>query len=345
MRSTLPSLSANLSWSLPRKACRAVVALSLIGLVAGLSAGQSVAHAEATLSVRQRLVEEALQVSQTPRVMEALSEAMIETVARTPQLARLKPEQRARLSAAVGRAYSPRRFVNRIRDLLLEHASEHELQEFVRYSQLPLAQRALEMEIVASSAHSDLITRHARASVNDPETMQRIAAVRRMDTASGGSDMLLAISVATALSSADMQRRLALEQQGASGDRHGDEGPAEERQHGQRQHGERSAEELASGAASEPGKSRLQASKAEVERLSRSLRPTVYRDAVNSALFAYRWLTLTELMEYTELQEKPAMRKVASLINDALGSVFLVAQTDANEQMLLEFLGKGETPT
>jgi NAD(P)-dependent dehydrogenase (short-subunit alcohol dehydrogenase family) len=333
-------LSLSLILSLSRKVGRTAVVLGLIWLSAGLSAGQNVARAESTLPVRERLVEEALQVSQTPRVMEALAEAMIETLARTPQLARLKPEQRARLSAAVGRAYSPRRFVNRIRDLLVENASEYELQEFIRYSKMPLAQRALEMEIVASSAHSDLITRHARASANDPETMQRIAAVRRMDAASGGSDMLLAISVATALSSADMQRRLALEPQGGSGERSSDDGSVEERDRS-----ERSAEERQSGASSEPAKSRLQASKAEVERLSRSLRPNVYRDAINSALFTYRWLTLSELTEYTELQEIPAMRKVASLINDALGSVFLVAQADANEQMLLELLGKGQTPT
>jgi hypothetical protein len=282
-----------------------------------------------TLSVREQLVEDALQVSQMPRVMETLTEAMLHTVSLTPQLARLKPEQRARLSAAVARAYSPRRFLNRIRTLLIEHASEHELVEFIRGSKEVLAQRALEMEIVASSAPSELITRHARASAADPETMARITAVRRLDAASGGSEMLLAISVATALSSADMQRRLALEQQSAAGDRSTEQHPSEERQ---------------SGASQESGSARLQASKAEIERLSRSLRPNVYRDAINSALFAYRWLSLGELQQYTELQEQAAMRKVASLINDALGSVFLVAQLDANEQMLLELLGKGETP-
>ncbi len=318
---------------------RALMAFAFLMMLPGVSIeklrAQSERGAEASreqgrassLSAHARLVEEALTVSQTPRVMQSLTDAMVETVSRLPQLARLKPEQRDRLSAAVGRAYSPKRFTDRIRTLLIEHASEHELQEFIRFSGEPLAQKALEMEIVASAASSELITRHARASATDPETMDRISAVRRLDAASGGSDMLLAISVATLLSSADMQRRLALEQSGQLGT-----SP------------DPSREDLRSGSGQDPGAGRIKASKEEIERLSRSLRPNVYRDAINSALFAYRWLTLPELLAYTELQERSAMRKVASLINDALGSVFMVAQTDANEQMLLELLGKGETP-
>ena len=50
-------------------------------------------------------------------------------------------------------------------------------------------------------------------------------------------------------------------------------------------------------------------------------------------------------MEYTELQEKPAMRKVASLINDALGSVFLVAQADANKRADVRALLKRDIAT
>ena len=319
---------------------RALMAVAFLLLIPGVSIERLAAQTEparesstgairesggaATLSVREKLVDEALAVSQTPRVMQALTDAMIEAVGQLPQLTKLKPEQRERLSAAVGRAYSPKRFLERIRTLLVENASEHELNDFIQHSLEPLAQKALEMEIVASAANSDLITRHARASATDPETMARISAVRRLDAASGGSDMLLAISVSTVLSSAELQRRLALEQQANARE----QAPADR----------------GSGSGPEPGAGRIKASKEEVERLSRSLRPNVYRDAINSALFTYRWLTLPELIAYTELQERPAMRKVASLINDALGSVFLVAQSDANEQMLLELLGKGETP-
>lgn len=278
------------------------------------------AHAQSDPDLtREALVAEALRVSQTPRVIETMSQALAENMTSSPQVARLKPEQRARLAAAMARVYTPKRFMARIRALMLEQTSDDELREFIAYSQTPLAQRGLEMEIAATSATVDLIERHARSIATDPETMTRINAVIRLDAASGGTEVLLAMSVASVMSSAEMQRRLSIERDGQSGI------PAES--------------ELP-----ETGAKRAQSAKMEVERLARSLRPKLHRDVLNSALFTYRWMSLADLLAYADLHEKPAMRTMAALINDALGSVFLIAQGEAIEEILLELKGKGVTP-
>lgn len=267
----------------------------------------------------EALVAEALRVSQTPRVIETMSQALAESMISSPHAARLKPEQRTRLAAAIARVYTPKRFLDRIRELMIEQASDDELREFIAYSQTALAQRGLEMEIAASTATVKLIEQHARSIATDPETMTRINAVTRLDAASGGTEVLLAMTVAAALSSADMQRRLSVERDGPPGSQADSELP-------------------------EHGAKRTQSAKDEVERLARSLRPKVHRDVLNSALFSYRWMPLADLLSYTDLHEKPAMRKMAALINDALGSVFLLAHGEAIEEIMLEMKGKGVTP-
>lgn len=295
--------------------------LLLTGAAAALLMGPGLGtgRAQAPESTHSKLVDEAMQVSQTQRVMEGVAQALVDSMIATPQLARLKPEQRMRLGAAMARAYAPRRFVDRVRELMVAHAQDGDLRQFISYMRQPLAQKALEMEIVASAATTELIERHARSIATDPETVARINAVRRLDAASGGTEMLLAITVASVLSSQEMQRRLQAEQEPASSERE----PAQP---------------------VDPRARRAQVPREEVERLARNLRPRVYREVINSALFTYRWLSLDELLEYTAIHEQPAMRKIATLINDALGSVFMVAQADAVEQILLEVKGKGETP-
>lgn len=293
----------------------------LTGAAAALITGPGLgrARADAPAPSRSELIDEAMQVGQTQRVMEGVALALVDTMIAMPQLARLKPEQRMRLGAAMARAYAPRRFVDRVRELMVAHAQDGDLRQFINNMRQPLPQRALEMEIVASAATTELIERHARSIATDPETIARINAVRRLDAASGGTEMLLAITVASVLSSQDMQRRLQAEQEPASSERD----PAQP---------------------VDPRARRAQVSRDEVERLARNLRPRVHREVINGALFTYRWLSLDELLEYTAIHEQPAMRKVSTLINDALGSVFMVAQSDAVEQILLEIKGKGETP-
>lgn len=294
--------------------------LLLTGAAAALvtGAGPGRARAQSLLAGHSELVAEAMKAGQTQRVMEAVSQAMVDTLIAMPQLARLKPEQRTRLGAAMARAYAPRRFVDRVRELMLVNARDADLRQFISNMRQPLSQKALEMEIVASAATTELIERHARSIATDPETIARINAVRRLDAASGGTEMLLAVTVATVLSSQEMQRRLQAEQEPASSE--------------------------SEATPVDPRTRRAQVPRDEVERLARNLRPRVHREVINSSLFTYRWLSLDELLEYTEIHEQPAMRTISSLINDALGSVFMVAQADAVEQILLEVKGKGETP-
>lgn len=299
-------------WKRPWRGAAASV-LAAMACVVSLTAVTPVRAESASL------VDEALWVGQTERVMATLSQALVDTLTATPQLARLKPEQRERLGAAMSRAYAPARFVRRVRELMSEQLSDDELREFIALSSEPLAQRALEMEIVSSTANPSMVERHARSIATDPESIARINAVRRLDLASGGTEMMLAITVSSVLSSVDMQRRLQVEGEAASTER-GKPVPID------------------------PHKRRAQVSREELERLTRSLRPKVHREVVNGGLFAYRWLPLEELNAYALLHERPAMRKVSMLINEAIGSVFMVAQTEALERILLELLGKGETP-
>lgn len=298
----------------------AIRRLLLTGAAAALFTGTGAgrARAQTTSPGHSELVAQAMQAGQTQRVMEAVSQAMVDTLIAMPQLARLKPEQRTRLGAAMARAYAPRRFVDRVRELMTANAQDSDLRQFINNMRKPLSQKALEMEIVASAATTELIERHARSIATDPETIARINAVRRLDAASGGTEMLLAVTVATVLSSQEMQRRLQADQEPASTEN--EPVPVD------------------------PRTRRAQVPREEVERLARNLRPRVHREVINSSLFTYRWLSLDELLEYTEMHEQMAMRKIASLINDALGSVFMVAQADAVEQILLEVKGKGETP-
>lgn len=268
---------------------------------------------------RNALLDQALKAGQTDRVMQALSQALADSFMASPQLARLKPEQRERLGAAMSNAYAPSRFVQRIRDTMNERLSDAQLREYIDLTETPLAQRALEMEIAASTANPTLVEKHARSIATDPESIPRINAVRRLDLASGGTDMLLAITVSAVLSSADMQRRLQASE-------------------------DRPQADNTQKAPPDPQRRRAQLPRDELEQLTRSLRPKVHREVINGGLFAYRWLPLEELNEYVALQERSVMRMVSMLINEAIGSVYMIAQTEALERILLELQGRGETP-
>jgi hypothetical protein len=87
---------------------------------------------------------------------------------------------------------------------------------------------------------------------------------------------------------------------------------------------------------------RARVSKAEFAQIVNSVRPRVKRESALTMLFVYQPLSLAELTQYAMLSEQPAMRSVALAMNDALGTLFLMAQREMFDKLMLEMQGKGE---
>jgi hypothetical protein len=279
------------------------LALLLLLTATGVNAGQE----------RDQLIEQAIAATQAERTGQLIGVSFERSVAMAPQFAQLEGRVRDRMVEVFRQAFAPQRYVQGVRTLLSERLTDEGLRSYIAAMQTPLCIKAQQFELASSLAEPEQVQEFARLSSKELDYDERLALVNRLDVSSGSSEMMLAVTMHTILSSTEMIRRLdALRGGPLSPD------------------GQRNEQR------------RARVSKAEFAQIVNSVRPRVKRESAQTMLFVYQPLSLAELTQYAMLSEQPAMRSVALAMNDALGTLFLMAQREMFEKLMLEMQGKGE---
>ena len=279
------------------------LALLLLFAAAGAMAAQE----------RDQLIEQAIQATQAERTGQLIGVSFERSVAMAPQFAQLEERIRDRMVDVFRQAFAPQRYVQGVRTLLSERLTDEGLRSYIAAMQTPLCIKAQQFELASSLAEPEQVQDFVRLSSKLPDYDERLALVNRLDLSSGSSEMMLAVTMHTILSSADMMHRLEALRGGP---------PSADGQRNEQR--------------------RARVSKAEFAQIVNSVRPRVKRESAQTMLFVYQPLSLAELTEYATLSEQPAMRSVALAMNDALGTLFLVAQREMFDKLMLEMQGKGE---
>lgn len=262
---------------------------------------------------REQLLDQALQISQAQRTMEVIGAALDRNIQASPQFSQLEERVRDRIAEVFRRAFAPQKYVQSVRTLLSERMTDEALRSYVTAMQTPISLKALQFELASALATPEQIQEYAKLASKESEYGDRLVLLKRLDESSGGSEMMLAITMHSILSSAEMIRRIeAL--RGSPLPPRGQPG----------------------------GTRRAPVSKAEFTELANSIRPRVRRESLETMLFVYQSLTKAELNQYTELAELAPMRSAALAMNDALGALFFAAQKEAFDNLMLEMQGQGE---
>ncbi len=277
----------------------------LLRTVAGLAVACSLIAPAAGNPHDNRLVDEAIEVLRVEHQFRQFTDSIVRNVRDNPEIAKLGPERIASMMSHYAQIFDAKRLVVQVRTALATRASANDLDAVIRSTREPLAQRALDLEVVAGAAPVESINAHALKAVKAKDHAERTSSLRRLDAAIGASEMWVAVSVAGALGTTQMLADASEPAGRLERDRIWSLSP----------------------------------------KLAAIMRPALREQIEKSWLFVYRDLSAKELDAYVTMHEQPSIKRVMGILTEAFGAALIEMQQEVAAAMIDDLRGKGDRQT
>ncbi len=252
-----------------------------------------------------KTVDEAIEVLRVEHQFRQFTDSIVRNVRENPDIVKLGRDKVDSMMAHYAHVFDSKRLVDRVRTALATRASANDLEAVIHGAKEPLAQRAIDLEVVAGTATAETINSYAADAIKAADHAVRTKALRRLDAAIGASEMWVAVSVAGALGTTQMLADASEPQGRVERDRIWSLSP----------------------------------------KLAAVMRPALREQIEKSWLFVYRDLSAAELDDYVAMHERPAIRRVMGILTEAFGATLIEMQQEVAAAMIADMHGKGDRRT
>lgn len=240
------------------------------------------------------IITEMLEVSGITREVKDIPEQVQAVLNEDPKIQSLRPEQRAVIQAVFAQTYSPTAMMGAINKTLTKNFDEPHFKQFIELHHQPFMRKFIALEAAAETAAGQANMQGYLAQLpNYPPTPERLALVQRLDQVIRASAAItdIQIAIARAITSAAAMLQ-----------------PNELR----------------------PSKEELDAFLEQLDRqLRASLTPTMAMNIQQYYLYAYRDVSDTELKQYIDGYDNPAIQWCVFLIEQGLQAALTEASVNA----------------